>query len=122
MAYRDISVWLEDVLMAVERVFIYTNNIENFSAYTTNFLIRDATERNLEIIAEALKNALKLEPGLPISDTKRIIGLRNIINHQYYEVEHDRIWVIIKKNMPVLYTEVKKILEDYEKRMELNEL
>ena len=57
MAYRDISVWLEDILMAVERVILYTKDIKSFSGYVSNFLVRNATERNLEIIAEALKNA-----------------------------------------------------------------
>jgi len=69
-----------------------------------------------------LKNALKLEPDLYITEKKKIIGLRNIINHQYYEVEHDRIWVIITKDLPILHIEIKKILEDYDRRMELNEL
>lgn len=122
MAYRDISVWLEDILMAIGRVNLYTKDLSSFSSYSSNFLVRDATERNLEIIAEALKNALKLEPDLPVSDTKKIISLRNIINHQYYEVEHDRLWIIIKKNLPVLDSEIRKILEDYERRLELNEL
>ena len=61
MGYRNISVWLEDIVMAAEKVFLYTKDIKSFSGYVNNFLIRDATERNLEIIAEALKNALKLE-------------------------------------------------------------
>ncbi len=60
----------------------------------------------------------KYNPILSIS----IIGLRNIINHQYYDIEHDRIWIVIKKNIPILEAEVRKILEDYERRLELNEL
>ena len=122
MAYRDVSVWLEDVLMAITRINHYIKDVDSYSGYTSNFLVRDATERNLEIIAEALKNAIKQKPNLVISDTAKIIGLRNIINHQYYDVEHDRIWVIIKKNIPVLEDEIKKILEDYERRLDLNEL
>jgi uncharacterized protein with HEPN domain len=122
MAYRDVSVWLEDILMAIEKIESYTKDIESYSKYVSSQITVDATERNLEIIAEALKNAIKLKPDLAISDTKKIIGLRNIINHQYYEVEHDRIWIVIKKNLPVLGTEVRKILEDYERRLELNEL
>ena len=31
-------------------------------------------------------------------------------------------WLIVKNNIPVLEAEVRKILEDYEKRLELNEL
>ncbi len=95
---------------------------DSYNEYIKNLLVIDATERNLEIIAEALKGALRLEPELPISNASKIIGLRNIINHQYYEIEHDRIWTIIKKDLPALEVEVKKILEDYERRLELNEL
>lgn len=38
------------------------------------------------------------------------------------KIEHDRIWVIIKKDLLILEKEVKKILEDFERRLELNEL
>jgi len=31
MSYRDISVWLEDIVMAAERVFLYTKDIKSFS-------------------------------------------------------------------------------------------
>jgi uncharacterized protein with HEPN domain len=122
MAYRDVSVWLEDILLAIEKIKKHIAGINSYDEYIKSLIIIDATERNLEIIAEALKNAIKLEPELPITDVRKIIGLRNIINHQYYEIEHDRIWTIIKKDLPVLESEVKKILEDYERRLELNEL
>ncbi|MGI8952161.1 MAG: HepT-like ribonuclease domain-containing protein [Chitinophagaceae bacterium] len=37
---------------------------------------------------------------------KRIIGLRNIINHEYYEIEYDKLYTIILKSLPILKTEV----------------
>lgn len=122
MAYRDISVWLEDVLIAIERIKLHIHNINSYTEYIGSQLIIDATERNLEIIAEAIKNAIKLNPDLSISNTPKIIGLRNLINHEYYKIEQDRIWIIIKKDLPTLEKEVKKILEDFERRLELNEL
>ncbi len=122
MAYRDVSVWLEDVLMAIERIKKHTITVNSYSEYIKSQLIMDATERNLEIIAEAVKNAIKLNPELPISNASKIIGLRNIINHEYYKIEYDRIWIIIKKDLPILEKEIKKILEDFERRLELNEL
>ncbi len=122
MAYRDVSVWLEDVLMAIERIKKHTITVISYSEYIKSQLIIDATERNLEIIAEAVKNAIKLNPELPISNASKIIGLRNIINHEYYKIEYDRIWIIIKKDLPILEKEIKKILEDFERRLELNEL
>ncbi len=122
MAYRDISVWLEDVLMAIERIKQHTVTVNSYSDYIKSQLIIDATERNLEIIAEAVKNALKLNPELPLTNASKIIGLRNIINHEYYKIEHDRIWVILKKDLLILEKEIKKILEDFERKLELNEL
>lgn len=122
MAYRDVSVWLEDVLMAIERIKKHTITVNSYSEYIKSQLIMDATERNLEIIAEAVKNAIKLNSELPISNASKIIGLRNIINHEYYKIENDRIWIIIKKDLPILEKEIKKILEDFERRLELNEL
>ena len=122
MAYRNVSVWLEDILIAIERIEHHKRDTISAQEYRENTLVTDATERNLEVIAEALKNAVKLEPQLPISDVRKIINLRNKINHAYYEVNHDGIWLILKNQLPVLKTEVKKILEDYERRLELNEL
>lgn len=122
MAYRDISVWLEDIVMAIEKIKRYITDIKSFDEYCKSLITIDATERNLEIIAEALKNAVRQEPLLAITDKAKIIGLRNIINHEYYEVEHDRIWVIIKHHLPILELEVRKILEEYERRLDLNEL
>jgi uncharacterized protein with HEPN domain len=122
MAYRDVSVWLEDILISIERIKKHIEGITSYSVFTKNQLVIDATERNLEIIAEALKNAVRLQPDLPVSETKKIISLRNIINHVYYEIEYDRIWIIITKDLLVLESEVKKILEDYERKLELKEL
>jgi uncharacterized protein with HEPN domain len=122
MAYRSISVWLEDVIMAIERIKEYTLPIEGYEQFSADKKTVDATERNFEIIAEALKNAYKLQTDLKISNISKIISFRNVINHVYYDVQHDLIWKIIKIDLPVLELEVRKILEDFEKRLELNEL
>lgn len=72
MAYRNVSVWLEDVLKSIERIEIYLNNGGSLSEFLASKLTIDATERNIEIIAEALKRSLQLEPDLPISDIKKL--------------------------------------------------
>lgn len=122
MKYRDISVWLEDILKAIGEIENFTAGISSYHQFVKNRVVLLATERDFEIIAEALKNALQFNSQLAISDSKKIIGLRNIINHVYYEVEYDRIWVIVTKDIPVLKEEVKKILEEYERKLDLNEL
>lgn len=122
MKYRNISVWLEDILKAIEEIENFTAETQSYYQFVKNRIVVLATERNFEIIAEALKNTLHLNSQLLISNSKKIIGLRNIINHVYYEVEYDRIWLIITNDLPVLKSEVKKILEEYERKLDLNEL
>jgi uncharacterized protein with HEPN domain len=122
MKYRNISVWLEDILKAIEEIENFTAGINSYQQFIKNRVVVLATERDLEILAEALKKALQLNPLLSISNSKKIIGLRNIINHVYYEVEYDRIWLIVTKDLPILKSEVKKILEEYERKLDLNEL
>lgn len=122
MAYRSISVWLEDILIFIDRIKKYVDAVSSFEEYQVDEKLIDAVERNFEKISEALKNALQAEPDLPISEGRKIIDFRNFINHQYYQIEQKIIWAIIKEDLPLLETEVRKILEDYERRLELNEL
>ena len=122
MKYRNISVWLEDILKAIEEIENFTAAITSYQQYIKDRIVILATERDIEILAEALKKALQLNPLLSISNSKKIIGLRNIINHVYYEVEYDRIWLIVTKDLPILKSEVKKILEEYGRKLDLNEL
>lgn len=91
MKYRNISVWLEDILKAIEEIESFTANIDSYHQFVKERVVVLATERNFEIITEALKNILQLNSHLAISNSKKIIGLRNIINHVYYEVEYDCI-------------------------------
>ena len=122
MAFRSIAVWLEDASMAINDINEMTKTIHSATEYENNRMVVRATERCLEIIAEAVKNAIKQEPDLHISNKRKIINLRNLISHQYYEVDHERIWTIIKQDLPVLEEEVKNILADYERKLNSNEL
>lgn len=45
----------------------------------------------LEIAGESLNQARKIQPDLPITDVQKIVGLRHIIAHDYYDVSSDRL-------------------------------
>lgn len=68
-----------------------------------------AIERDLEIIGEAIRKLIEIDPTITITSAKNIIGLRNIISHAYDSVEPEMIWGIIQNNIPVLADEIKKI-------------
>ncbi len=47
--------FIEDILYSLEKIFKYTDNID-FDEFISNDMIKDAVERNFEIIGEAVKN------------------------------------------------------------------
>ena len=72
----------------------------------------NATLRQLEIIGEA-SNRLSLQiiennPDIPWA---RIIGLRNLVIHQYFGVDDITIWNVIKINLPNLKAKVLILIE-----------
>jgi uncharacterized protein with HEPN domain len=61
MKYRNISVWLEDILKAIEEIGSFTAGITSYHQFLENRIIVLATERDFEIIAEALKKSFTIK-------------------------------------------------------------
>lgn len=77
--------------------------------FQSDIILQRAVERDLEIIGEAIRKLIELNPELIITSSKNIIGLRNIISHAYDSVEPEMIWGIIQNNIPLLAAEINKI-------------
>jgi uncharacterized protein with HEPN domain len=106
----EVVKYLNDILKAIDRIERFIGTPREFGKYQQNIMLRQAVERNIEIIGEALNNALKLDSSLPISNARKIVDTRNKIIHGYDEVENVIVWSIIIKHLPVLKTEVITIL------------
>jgi len=69
-----------------------------------------AVIRNLEIIGEAArqmpKSVKEMHPEIPWLD---IGDMRNVIAHQYFGVDLDIVWDIVRTQIPDLADQVKKI-------------
>ena len=103
---------LQDILQSIERINSFLATINSFSDYNSNILVQQAVERNFEIIGEAIKRLLQIDPEINISETRKILNLRNKISHGYDEIENEQIWGVIVKNLPVLKTEVSSLLNN----------
>ena len=69
-----------------------------------------AIERNIEIIGEAMSRIIKENNSVEISNSRKIVDVRNRIIHGYDSVSDDVIWGIVIKNLPVLQKEVEILL------------
>jgi uncharacterized protein with HEPN domain len=98
---RDIS-FLWDILEAAKdiRDFVRETTLKEF---TSDKKTRYAVERQLLVIGEAAKRVSesykRKHNDIP---WKRMVGLRNILAHEYGEVLVERIWLIAAENIPPL--------------------
>lgn len=82
-----------------------------FAAYKANHLLKAAVERKIEIIGEALNKASRLESHIASTNKEKIISTRNRIIHGYDAVDDNMIWEIVVNHLPLLKTEVEKLLK-----------
>ena len=69
-----------------------------------------AVERNIEIIGEAMSRILKKDESIQISNSRKLVDVRNRIIHGYDSVSDDIIWGILIKHLPTLQSEAEQLL------------
>jgi uncharacterized protein with HEPN domain len=106
---REILKYLLDISESIDSIYEFLGDNRNFRDYQSNKLLRRGVERELEIIGEAVSRILKLDEGIEISDSRRIVDLRNWVIHGYDKVDDVIIWGIISRDIPKLKDQVKKL-------------
>ena len=71
--------YLFEILRFIEEVDSIISEFEHFEQFQSDAKAIRVLERLYEIIGEALRKALHEHPGLPISDARKIVALRNIL-------------------------------------------
>lgn len=105
--------WLYDIRDAITEIEGYFDEFpKDFQQYKTNILLKRAVERDLEIIGEAVNRILRQNENFPIENAKRIVGLRNQIIHAYDNISDENIWAIVLKHIPLLRTEIFRIIKN----------
>ena len=102
MSKRDSILLLGDILESISKIQKYTDEMD-FESFVEDDKTIDAVVRNFEIIGEA---ANRLDPDFktayPEIDWKRIKGFRNRIVHDYFGIDYEIVWDIVKNNLDEL--------------------
>jgi len=100
---------LWDMLDAARTILGFIEG-RNFTEYLSNRMLRNAVERNLEIIGEAAKSVSEpVRSAYPQIPWKSIIAQRNVLAHEYGEIRHERLWLVCTRDIPQLIQTVERM-------------
>jgi uncharacterized protein with HEPN domain len=110
MSKREDIDCLEDILEAARRVHGYCVDL-SYEEFLGDVKTQDAMVRNIEIIGEAVKN-LSDEIRDTYADVpwKNIAGMRDRLIHDYFGVNLDIVWNVVKEDIPQLRRNVEIVL------------
>ncbi len=101
---------LYDIKTSIDSIFEFVGEERNFYDYQKNKLVRRAVEREIEIIGEATRRILKIDPEFNLTNARQIVDTRNWVIHSYDKVDDVIIWGIISIHLPQLKMEIDNYL------------
>ncbi len=113
---KDPKIFLEHIKESILLIEKYTKDVSQ-SEFIKNRPLQDAVIRRFEIIGEAVKNLptpfRSKHPEIP---WKQIAGMRDILIHQYFDVDLNLAWQVVKHELPSIKQRLIKLLENYTQR------
>jgi len=109
---NKLQTWLEDIKLAIDEIDDFLPEKKDFFEFKKDVKTRKAIERNIEIIGEAVKRILEINPEIKITSARKIVDTRNRIIHGYDTVSDDIIWAIVSKDLLKLRKEIEALLQE----------
>lgn len=107
---KDSRVYFEDMLTSIEKVKRYVGSL-TFEQFAHDEMRVDAVIRNLEVMGEAARSIPpEVRERYPSIEWRKVVGLRNILIHEYSGVDIEILWDIVKAKLPQLEREVRRAL------------
>lgn len=98
---KDPRVYLAHILQCIDRILSYTAG--GRQVFLDQPVIQDAVIRNFEIIGEAAKRVpddyREAHPDIP---WRSLAGFRDVLIHEYEEVDVERVWRVVEADLPSL--------------------
>ncbi|MBI3038148.1 DUF86 domain-containing protein [bacterium] len=108
---RDHLERLRDIIEAIEKIERYS--CKGKEAFLHDELIQIWMIHHLEIIGEAGRS---VSEGFHLNNTQipwqKIVGMRNVLIHEYLGLDLEIIWQVISVDLPNLRFQIEGILKD----------
>jgi len=103
---------LSDILESIERIQTYTRGVD-YDSFSCNQMMIDAVIRNLEVIGEAAgKVPNEIQNKYPSIPWRKMIGLRNVLIHEYFGVDESIVWEVATTNLREVKPEILRAIQE----------
>ncbi len=108
---RSIRLYLQDISEAIKEIEEFMKGL-SFDDFSENKQAIRAVTMDFIIIGEASKHLpLETRKRYPQIPWQKIVGMKNILTHDYPETDTEILWKTAKKRLPELKTVIDEIIE-----------
>ncbi len=109
---RSLQLYIKDIANAIEEVEEFMRDL-TFDEFSENTQAVRAVTMDFIVIGEAAKHLpLETRRSYPQIPWGKVIGMRNILTHDYPEADIEIIWKTAKKRLPELKVVIQEMLEE----------
>nr|WP_242034860.1 DUF86 domain-containing protein [Dolichospermum sp. FACHB-1091] len=109
--FRDWRLRVQDIVLSINEIEQRTRDI-TFEEFAKNQTIVKAVLYDFVVIGEAARNVPNdIQLSYPLIPWRLMGGMRNVVTHEYFQVDLSRIWVTIQNDLSPLLPQLQKILE-----------
>ena len=102
---------IQDMIEAIDHTFDFVKNVTR-DEFENNYEKQSAIIRQFEIIGEAAtKISNQMKQDNREIEWKDIIGMRNKMIHDYFEINLVVVWDTVRDDLPKYKSQIEKILE-----------
>jgi uncharacterized protein with HEPN domain len=102
--------YLNDILTSANLAISYISS-KSKEEFVADIQCQDAVNRRIEIIGEAANRVSETTRStLAMLPWHQMIGMRNVVIHQYDAVDLDIVWDTVQDALPLLISELERFL------------
>nr|WP_228043934.1 DUF86 domain-containing protein [Dolichospermum sp. LEGE 00246] len=108
---RDWRFRIQDIVLSINEIEQRTRGV-TFEEFTKNQTLVKAVLYDFVVIGEATRNVPNdIQLRYPLIPWRLMGGMRNVVTHEYFQVDLSRVWETIQNDLSSLLPQLQEVLE-----------